>query len=278
MTTSFQACADLRFIFQCQVFQYKTNKRVRHALGKDLQLNSSLNGETRLYTNNNTYIHISYTTYTADYYAWAPSFYLFDWVKSVKQLELVKTHQRHSFSSSILRGQIRRKGQRVLQYQGALTCLALVFTCPLTFLKIWTDRCRWVYVGVEDDDDDDDEEMFRSDSIWFDWWLMTLRGTMIDSDRSCSLQFNTVCFGLLAFSLRWQEGLISTKALKDPSPDEMATMQVLLWSCCVLWIMACDIKWHQPFWNHQHLSFLGHDWFADVLHSKIPWEQQSIAS
>lgn len=62
MTTSFQACADLRFIFQCQVFQYKTNKRVRHALGKDLQLNSSLNGETRLYTNNNTYIHISYTT------------------------------------------------------------------------------------------------------------------------------------------------------------------------------------------------------------------------
>ena len=95
------------------------------------------------------------------------SIYLIEY--NLRQLKLVKMHQRHSFSSSILRGQIRRKGQRVLQYQGALTCLALVFTCPLTFLKIWTDRCRWVYVGVEDDDDDDDDdddaEMFRSDSI-----------------------------------------------------------------------------------------------------------------
>ena len=41
---------------------------------------------------------------------------------------------------------------------------------------------------------------------------------------------------------------------------------------------ACDfassdhlcIKWPP-------LSILGHDWFADVLHSKIPWKQQSIA-
>lgn len=44
-------------------------------------------------------------------------------------------------------------------------CLTLVVTCPLTFLKILIDRCRWVYVGVEDDDDDDDEEMIRYDSI-----------------------------------------------------------------------------------------------------------------
>ena len=68
---------------------------------------------------------------------------------------------------------------------------------------------------------------------WFDTIRYDLIRLMIDDLQGMMIDLvpcSLILF-VLAFSLSWQEGLISTKALKDPSADEMATMQVLLWNC-----------------------------------------------